>query len=343
MKKTITKIASLILSAGLILSAAGCGNANSDNSTEASSSELKTIRVALMTGSPDQYAVYIGQEEGIFEKYGVEVETAEYASGINTVDAIQNGTADTGLLADFAAANRFGKTLNDTNLVTFSELCIGQAQDGGLYVDPDYADDLTKLYDSPGIITKIGTVSEYYNWQALTHVGLDPDKITPVNADSNQTGLAVATNKEAGANVVYGAEAKRYDDLSWTLVATSEDIGIRIGSYLITSSDYLDENTELAADYLKALKESIDFVSDNLDDSATKIEAKFGFATDDFKKDWLAREFRIGFTEEGAEQLDKLNEWAYDQGKYEESYNIRDFIDTRAAEIAAPDNVTVNK
>ena len=105
----------VLVSAILISAFAGCGSeaaASGASSIEASvndslaaggddtesSTELRKLRVAIMTTQPDQYATYIGNEEGIFEKYNIELETTEYAAGINTVDAIVNGTADTGLL-----------------------------------------------------------------------------------------------------------------------------------------------------------------------------------------------------------------------------------------------------
>ncbi len=343
MKKNFKKIASVIIAAGLMVGLVGCGNKNLGNEVKADADGLKTVRVGIMTGAADQYATFIGEEEGIFKKYGIKLETAEYASGINTVDAIQNGTADTGLLADFAAANRFGKTLHATNLAIFSELCVSAPTDGGLYVDSKYADNLESLNNSNGWVTKIGTVSEYYNWQAQTYIGVDPAKQNIVQSDSNQTNLALAQTGDASAIVAYGAEGSKYEEIGWKLAAKADDIGIRVGSYLITTSDFLKNNTELLADYLKALKESIDYITENLDDAAVRVETKFGIKAEDFKKNWNSQKFRIGFTEEGALQLDKLNEWAYTHGRYEEEYNIRDFIHTSAAEIAIPENVTIQK
>lgn len=74
-----------------------------------------------MTGNLDHYASYVGVEQGIFEKYGINLEITEYAFGINTIDAIANGNADVGDMADYAAVNRLGTTLDQTNLVMFSE------------------------------------------------------------------------------------------------------------------------------------------------------------------------------------------------------------------------------
>ena len=227
----IKRFLGIALASALVISVfAGCGaqaasndsSSNGTSSAEASSAgeeneesgeELRKLRVALMTTQPDQYAAFIGEEEGIFEKYNIDLETTEYAVGINTVDAIVNGTADTGLLADFAAVNRIGNTLHDTNLNLFAELSSSKATDGGVYVAPEYADNLSKLADSAGWITNIGTVSEYYNWQGQVALGLDPSTQKVVNTDSTQTALAAASKGEASAVVASGSLAKKYEDL----------------------------------------------------------------------------------------------------------------------------------
>ena len=175
-KKIIAIIASTALTATLL---ASCGSSSSGKTAKKvtkDGKELSVLRVANMTGQPDQYADYTGMEQGIFEKYGISLETSEYAAGINTVDAIATGTADTGLLADFAAVNRIGNTLDNTNLVIFSDLSSSVSYNGGLFVAPKYKDDLDALDESEGWITSIGTVSEYFNWQAQTYLGLDPSK-----------------------------------------------------------------------------------------------------------------------------------------------------------------------
>ena len=137
-KKIIAIIASTALTVTLL---ASCGSSSSGKTAKKvtkDGKELSVLRVANMTGQPDQYADYIGMEQGIFEKYGISLETSEYAAGINTVDAIATGTADTGLLADFAAVNRIGNTLDNTNLVIFSDLSSSVSYNGGLFVAPKY-------------------------------------------------------------------------------------------------------------------------------------------------------------------------------------------------------------
>ena len=120
------RIISLAAAAVFVLGTlAGCGNSSTQTTdktaySDASSSggDLVTVRDAVMTGQLDQYATEIGLWQGIFEKYGIDLQTTEFVAGINTIDAVVNGTADIGMMADYAAVNRLGNTLDATNLHT---------------------------------------------------------------------------------------------------------------------------------------------------------------------------------------------------------------------------------
>ena len=68
-KKIIAIIASTALTVTLL---ASCGSSSSGKTAKKvtkDGKELSVLRVANMTGQPDQYADYIGMEQGIFEKY----------------------------------------------------------------------------------------------------------------------------------------------------------------------------------------------------------------------------------------------------------------------------------
>ena len=99
----------------------------------------------------------------------------------------------------------------------------------------------------------------------------------------------------------------------------------------------------MLSDFLKALDESINYITDHLDEVAPKVSKKFGIKEDDFKINWQAQNFRIGISEEGAKQLDELNAWAVEHKKYTDTYNIRDFITTDVVDKAFKDRDTLKK
>ncbi len=327
---------------GLSLLTACAGNSGSSGASAADESGLRTLRVANMTGQPDQYAGFIGQQQGIFEKHGINLQTTEFVAGINTVDSIVTGTADTGLLADFAAVNRFGNTLEATNLVIFSDLSSSTTTSGGIYVAPEYADDLSRLADSAGWITNIGTVAEYYNWQAQTYLGLDPDTQKIVQASDSSTTLALVQNGGASAIVASGSQADKVEEFGWVKAADAKDVNIHISAYLITTKDFAEANTDLLADYLTALNESVQYLNDHLDESAKAIAERFGVDEEIFKSNWAQYNIKFGLSEEGAANLDSVNAWAFEHNKFPTEYDIRRFYFKDAAEKAFPDNTDVD-
>lgn len=343
-KKIVSILAASALSFSLLTACGNSGDKNTPATVKGENGEeLQTLRLAVMTGNLDHYASYVGVEQGIFEKYGINLEITEYAFGINTIDAIVNGNADVGDMADYAAVNRLGTTLHDTNLVIFSELNGGGVRDGGLYVAPEFADDLSKLDGSKGFVTQIGTVNEYLNSEAIAYLGFDESKQNIINTDSAQSALALAQSGDASATISSGSNAKYLEDAGWVLGVTAEELQQDIGAYYFTSDSFLDKNTELLANYLKAISESYDYVDEHMDESAKFLEGKIGVKAEDFELQWKVQGFTTGFSEEAAQHLEKIQQWAFEHGKYDESYNVRDFIDTRAAEIAFPDKVSVVK
>ena len=73
-----------------------------------------------------------------------------------------------------------------------------------------------------------------------------------------------------------------------------------------------------------------------------KISKKYGIEPDDFKTNWEQYSIKLGLSEEAASHLDEINKWAYENGKYPNSYNIREFYYPDSAKKAFPDNVTAD-
>lgn len=354
--KVKKKLIGLLLATLLVVSGVtGCSNSASNESSSTSdmadtassttptgttsSNELQKLRVAVMTGTFTQYTALIGKEQGIFEKYGIDLEITEYAAGINTIDAVVSGQADVGMMADFAVVNRIGNTLDSTNLIMFSEIQ-GGSVNGGLYVAPEYADN-TKELDGKGFISTVGTVSEYYNSVVFKYLGLDESKQKLLNSDGSSTSLALAQSGDAAAIFTSGANGSYFEELGWKKAISGADLGISTYSYYLTTSDYNKESTQLLANFLKATQESYDYIKSNLDDTAAYLESTLGIDAKNFINDWSVAESRIGFSEEGAKQLETIAAWAYENGKYDSEYDVRKYINTDALGIAFPDKITL--
>ena len=338
------KVISIVLTAALVAGAlAGCGESGQGNASQKSDSgkDLVVLRDAVMTGQLDQYATEIGLWQGIFEEH--DLQTTEFVAGINTIDAVVTGTADIGMMADYAAVNRLGNTLKENDLQIFSELSGAGALTGGLYVAPKYVDNLEALDGSEGFITQTGTVSDYYVSQAIEYLGFDEDKQNIVNSDSSQTTLSLAQSGGASAIVATGSNAKYLEDYGWQQVVSSSELGIETGAYFLAKEGFIAENKELLAEYLKAVYESAQYIDAHLDESAEYLEGKLGVKAEDFKLQWQTYQIKTGFSEEAALHLEQIEDWAYAHDRFDSDYEIRDLITTDVVDIAFPENVTIQK
>ena len=334
-KKIVTTAFILLM---VVSSLTGCGNKKEANGE---SSGLRVLNQAVMTGQLDYYAAIVGKDQGIFEKHNIDLRTTEYVAGIYTIDAIVNGTASVGMMADYATVNRIGNTLHDTDLKIFSELTGGDVQNGGLYVAPEYADDLKKMDGTKGFITHTGTVSDYYVIKAIEYIGISEENQKLLNTDSVQTQLALVQKNEASAIYANGATGSKIEDFGWKLAATSQDLGIQTGAYLLATESFIHENGELLADYLVALKETAEYLKNNPEKSAEIIASKTGAAKEDVKTNIEAFNCRVGLSQEGYEHLQEINEWAFAHKRFKEAYDIKDFYDTRVLELKMPELITV--
>ena len=360
-KKIVSLLAAGVLA---VASLAGCGNSGSGNAgsepgqandanagnssadADAAGTDAGTektlLRLAVMTGGLDQYIDEVGQWQGIFEKHGLEVEITEYVYGIATIDAIVNGTADIGDMADYATVNRLGNTYGVTDLKIFSDLGapVGD-QVGGLYVAPEYADDISSLDGSKGFMTTTGTVVDYYIARAIDYLGFDYDAQNIIAIDSVQTGLAVASAGDASAYFVSGSSAARFDEIGWVKIASADEIGISTTAYLLATEGFITENTEALAQYLLAVDETIDFINNNLDETAEYLGERLDLIPEDFKANWKNRVFVHGLNADSAEHLQEIEKWAYEAGRFETDYQVTEFYDPRPVTLAFPDAVTV--
>lgn len=218
-KRWISFLVILGLTAGL----AGCGTQSSqaagdtkkeDTQTagDAKTQEVQTVRLGVMTGNSDHWVAEVGTEQGIFEKYGIELKVTEFAAGINTIDAIVTDQVDIGNLADYAAINRLGNTQDDTDLRLIANF--SSSSTGKLYVNPKEVTSLTDL-SGKGLVTLAGTVWDYWNAKTLEQAGIEGDQQVLVNVDSAQAALGVMTTGEGVAFWASGTNAKNLRKQGW--------------------------------------------------------------------------------------------------------------------------------
>lgn len=346
MKRThrthLLTVGAAFLTASLLL-LAGCGNSNASLEGVASGSDAdensgSTVRLGLMANSPGAFAAAIAEDQGYFEKYGINVKTTTVSAGIDTVNALVLDQLDIGYVADFAAVNRFGAA-EQNDLRVFSRLSQSTGKGNKLYVSQD----VNSLEDlrGKGFVTHTGTVTEYYVARTLEQAGLSEDDVTLIPVESGQEGYAAMVSGQASASWVSGQDADKLEqEGKFHVITNQEELVIPTLAFSIATKDYLDAHQDDAAAYLKAYNDAVNFIDSSPDEAAEIIKSSLNVPTETSLATFKTVNSKVGFAKEDYDALESLYQWLQDNDRLKFSYTLRDQIDTRALKQALPDQAS---
>ena len=346
-KKSVT---ALVLAFGLALSATGCGN--STESVSAKSTE-KSSEADTNTNNdnPDEFTIRIGvnsldnnfllkildNHTGFLKDKGITLETTEFAAGINTIDAITTDTVDIGLFATYAGVNRIGNTLADSQLRAFA--MIDKSSAYKLYANPDTVKKPEDLVGHVGV-SQAGVVFEYYYGELFNQYNIDPKSVTITNVSSVQEALAVAANGGGDAYWAGAANYAKFEEKGWEPVIGIDELGIYMYTFLVAEESYLTSHQKQLARYLQVSEEGFAYIDEHLDEFADWIVADIGLDKDIFIATWKSARHKYSFEQEAYDDLVKVKNWCYENGRFDTNYKIADYINTDALKEAYPDRVS---
>lgn len=356
LKGIMTKIVAAFVVSTLLLT--GCGKASDggDSSTEGKSAgqtsgnteetnentedTLATVRMSKISNGQDLWFAIVEEHEGIYKKNGIDLQTTEFAMGINAVDAITTEQLDVGLLADYAIVNRLGNTAENTDLAIFTELSEGEPQ--VLYVSPDITD--AKDLEGKHVITIAGTVYDYWYDKFFEIFDVDSSNVTIDSVTSAAEAVALAEAETADAFwVSEGTEtAQKLEEKGWTAFTNSDNFDVGLYTVLVGNRTWLDENKDTVVKFLKATDEVITYINENVDTVAEWLAESTGQETEMAKAtiESSLSSFKLAYTQEAYEGLSEVNEYAYKNGNYTAQFDIDDFVDVDALREAFPENIT---
>ena len=347
-RKGIALLMTLVLSSVLFV---GCGKSNStegtaqteessdstqsEKETAAESYEPATIRLGVGTGRTPHLTALVAQQEGIFEKYNLDVQLAEFSAGIDTVNAIELGQVDVGYVADFAGLNRLGNLTdtNDSNLRFIARL--EKTTTMALYVNPDTVSSLEDL-KGKSIALQLGVISEYFNINALKEAGLTIDDVNIVSIDSAQTGLGLVQSGKVDALWTAYANIPKVEEYGFKKLITQEELGLYQNSLYVTTDSYISSNSEVLSRFLKATNETYDFISNNFEQAVKDITDATGMDSTIVADSLKGTILQLDFSQDLMDDLSAMNQWLLENGYYENSVDFNQYIDTDILKEAIP-------
>lgn len=333
-----SKLLSGVLVSILALGLAACGTTKKNSSVNGDKSaeptELETVKFGTTTGLVDHYIAIIGLEKGFFEKNGIDLQLVEFASGIETVDAATSGQVNIGKVADFAIVNRIGNTAGE-----FKGKLIGKfesAQNYVLYVDPDK---IEKLEDLKGqsIITNPGTIQDYMVALTLEKSGITEEDVTIVNVGSGQEAIGVLGQKEAAAYWTNVSATAKVEAVGYEKLIDLTELGTTVDDYYLASNDYISSNSNTIKKFLKAVKESEEWIVENENEAVKIISEKLGVEESFVQSALGVSKLSLDFSTDTVEHLESIQSFCLEKGYYDNAYEIKEFIDTDILSDALPD------
>ena len=225
--RRVKYIAAFLVTVVLLAAVTGCAS----NSEEENTSDV--IRLGVYTGGADHIMAIVGQEEGIFKKYGLQVEITEFATGLNTVDAIVTNQSDIGLITDYAGINRIGSTKEDCNIKIIARYTTADDY-WKFYVNSETVSKNEDLAQQ-GVTNVPGTLLEYYNSVVFDYANITESDRKLLNVDSEQMALGILSNNEASAGWLSSASVSKAEDMGLVQFFTMKDLNLTVDAYYVAA------------------------------------------------------------------------------------------------------------
>jgi len=324
------------LALSLIFGLAAGGIAFAKGNADAGGKGLETLRLGVMTDSITAYVGVLGVEKGIFEKNGLKVEVATFAAGINTIDAVTIGQMDIGFGADFAVLNRLGGSAA-TPLRVFTGLGEGSLDSWKLWAKGDNIKTPADLRGKP-VVTRLGTVEEYWHARTFSALGIDPKTINFVPVDATMEGVALIQGGKASAMWANARAAESLEKLPGVHpIADLSAAGSPTVSIAVATEDFLKNHQSIVVKYLKATQEVYDYMADNPQEAAETIYKANSTPVNQTLANLKVSINYIKFDKSVFDALQGLYNWIEAAGVVKNPYNLRGYINVDALKALYPD------
>ncbi|WP_442048715.1 ABC transporter substrate-binding protein [Paenibacillus sp. 2TAB19] len=331
--------AAAILLASITLLAAACGNNANSASGDAADGKPVKVRFALDTAAGGSLQFRVAEEQGLFDKYGIDAEIANFAYGIDTINAMLVERSDTGTAADYALLNSLSK--GDFKVVsTLTRETENQAAATVLIAKGDDINEPKDLVGKKLGVAK-GTVYEYIWYKFLENEGINPDDIKFVPYSTPDEALIGVQKGQIDA--VWAASifidkflaldgAKKIADLS--------SAEANISSYFVLQTKFIEEHPEAVENILKAVSEAIGYVEGHKEETAELAFKELKLPKEGVLKDLEQLTYTIGFTQEDFAHLEEMKQFIKDKGILQQDFDLKTKLSLEPLKQAFPDSVT---
>ncbi len=324
-------MAAIVTVTGIGISVGGC-----QEKPEEYTGPVEKITLAAYAGETAAI-VYVAEDQGYFEKNGLEVTIEDYESGKAATDILIAGEVDIATAADDVFVSN---ALNHADLMTFGTVATAEVtelvarKDKGILTINDLIGKKVGVTKNTGCEIALASflLNNGFSINEVELVDLKPSKI--VEAISNSDIDAAVTwdpnvyniKKELGDNAV-----------SWGNIQES------FYFVLITKKEWLENNPTAAKGFIKAVLEAEDYVKDNSKEAKEFIKNRFDYEQDYIDYSWPKQEFAVVLEQAMLIWFESITRWRIKNNLVDatEVPNYLDYIYFDALEEVKPEAVGI--
>ncbi len=299
------------------------------------SGPIDTITVAAaeyLTG----VLVYVAEEQGYFEKNGLDVTIKGYGSGKECADALIDGEADISTSADNVLVS---DSFEHTDLRVLGTVATKQVKELVARKDKGITtiDDL--IGKRIGVTKKSG--AEFQLGVFLTFKGLTQQDVELVDLKPSEM-LEAISNGDVDAVFVW--DPYLYDIKK----ALCENVvsfpgGEDFYFVLLTKENWIKNNPAAAERFIKSLLAAEDYIKDNPEESKEFAKDRFDYDSDYMDYSWPRQEFAVVLTQAMLITFEDQARWRIEHGLTDatEVPNYLDYIYMDALDEVKPEAITI--
>lgn len=265
-KRVLGVVLVLVLALGCL---AGCGT---DGEKNEGKDGKKTLKVGVIDASIPGEMIWVADKEGIFDKYGVDVEITTFTNGmvmmeaIDTIDVAMTGVG--GILAGMINYDTqlFSVIAPDSGtqyLYVRKDSDIAKAGKGHNTVNPEIYGD-AQSWKGAEVLSTNGNVLQYLLIKVLDGFGLTLDDVNVTWMDMPTCNASFLAG-EGDAATVTGTVSYSEDKKDYVVAATGAMCDLGLNTCMLADPDKIedDETREAMVAFVKACFESVNWIQEN--------------------------------------------------------------------------------
>ncbi|MCH7736866.1 MAG: NrtA/SsuA/CpmA family ABC transporter substrate-binding protein [Chloroflexi bacterium] len=328
----------IIALCAVVLVAAGVGGYLYLNPSANYTGPVERITIAVSEGLVEA-PIFIGSQEGIFSKYGLEVSFKMTRSGKQSLDAVFAGEADIAAVSeipvmfnsfkrdDFSVISVFTRTSSDVQIVT--------RKDTGILSKKDLK--------GSKVGTFAGSSAEFFLDSLLVLENIPRAEVEVVDINPGDLPAALASG-EVDAIAIWATQVNNAVNLLQDdSVVIKAPEAYTLNFSLVAMNDYIASNQEIPKRLIRAIGAATEFIRGSEEISRKFLVDRFGFDAGLVNSQWAGLEFGLNLDQSLILTLESEARWAIENNLTDatEIPNYLNYVDSGPLEAVNPSRVTI--